>query len=115
MDRMRAARNKPSEQPDTHKAGNEPKWKKQKSKGFKKPPKEAAEITAKDAAGEINNQPARSEGLRENASNQSATQPHSLKVQRAADLPEIGEESGAGAIDQKQREKLDWFSTWDED
>jgi hypothetical protein len=53
--------------------------------------------------------------LRENPSKQSATRPDSLKVQRAPDLLEMSEESGPGAIDQKQREKLDWFSTWDED
>jgi hypothetical protein len=116
MERMRAAKNNEKEEPhDLHKT-REPKQPRhiRKIKGSEKPPKTGAKITAKDAAGEINNRPARSEGLRENASSQSATQRDSL-VQRSPELAETSEDRGSKVTDQKQGEKLEWFSTWDED
>lgn len=115
MDRMRAARNNPKEEPyNVHKT-REPKGQKRKGKASEKPSEKVHAVTAKDAAGEINNQPARSEGLRENAHNHLAMQNDSLKAQRSPELVETSEESGPRASDQKQSEKLDWFSTWDED
>ena len=85
------------------------------SKSSEKPPKTAPQSTAKDSPGEINNKVAGSERLREDASTQSATQLDSLKVQRSPGLTEISEDRGPEATDQKQREKFEWFSTWDED
>jgi hypothetical protein len=116
MERMRAARNNPKEEPHDHKI-REPRQPKhiRKGKGSEKPPKTGPEITAKDSPAEKNNQPPGSDGLRENASKQSATQVDSLKVQRSPELLETSEESGPRATDLKQSEKLDWFSTWDED
>jgi len=117
MERMRAAKGTPKE--DTHNTftGGESKRKNHKLKGKvpEKPSEKVHEITAKDAAEVINNQPTRSEGLRENASKQSATQIDSLTAQRSPELLQTSEESGPGATNQKQSEKLDWFSTWDED
>jgi len=55
-----------------------------------------------------------SEGLRENASKQSATQHDSLKVQRSQ-VAEISEDRGAGPTDQTQTKRLEWFNTWDEE
>ena len=116
MDRMRAARNKPKEEPQsTHKAGAEPKRKKQKTKGFEAPPKKVPEIKAKDSPTEIDNQLPASDGLRETASTQSAIQLDSPKVHRSPELLKTSEKSGPGAPDEKQREKLDWVGTWDED
>ena len=116
MDRMRAARNNQKEEPHDLQKTRAPKQQKhlRKGKGSEKPPKTVPEITAKDADGEINNQPARSKGLRENASNQLATQRDSL-VQRSPELAETSEDHGSEATDQNQRENLEWFSTWDED
>jgi intracellular multiplication protein IcmO len=117
MERMRDAKNNPKEERhDIHKT-NELKRQKhiRKSKDSEKPPKTILEITAKDSPAEINNQPPGSDGLRGNASKQSATQLDSLKAQRSPELVDTSEESDPGATDQKQRETLDWFSTWDED
>ena len=86
----------------------------ERAKVPEKPPKTGPEITAKDADAEINNQPDRSKGLRENASNQLATQRDSL-VQRSPELAETSKDHGSEATDQNQRENLEWFSTWDED
>jgi len=117
MERMRAAKNNPKEgSHDVHKPG-EFKRKKQtrKGKGSEKSPKTVPEITGKETPAEINNKIAGSEVLRENASKQSATQFDSLKVQGSPELAEISEDRGAEATDQKQRERLEWFSTWDQD
>ncbi|HET8563325.1 MAG TPA: hypothetical protein VFM35_05585, partial [Candidatus Binatia bacterium] len=84
-------------------------------KRFEKPPKKVPEIKAKAAAAEIGNQTVGSDDLREDASKQSAIQLDSLKVQRSPELLETSEESGRKTTDQKQSEKLDWFSTWEED
>jgi intracellular multiplication protein IcmO len=116
IDRMRVARNNPKEEPhDLHKT-NELKQQKhiRKGKGSEKPPKTVLEITAKDAPGEINNQPARSEGLKGDDANQSATQRDSL-VQRSPELAETSQDHGAETTDQKQTERHEWFSTWNDD
>jgi hypothetical protein len=117
MDRMRAARNNPREEPHDLQKMREPRQQKhvRKGKGSEKPPKIVPEITARDSPAEENNQIPGSDRSRENASKQSATQLDSLKVQRSPELLETSEESGPGATDQKQSEKLDWFGTWDED
>ena len=117
MDRMRAARNNSKEEPHDLQKTREPRQQKhlRKGKGSEKPPKTGPEITAKDGPAEINNQLPGSDRLRENAPKQSATQLDSLKVQRSPELLETSDESGPKATDQKQSEKLDWFSTWDED
>ncbi|HEX9273279.1 MAG TPA: hypothetical protein VGA01_13820, partial [Candidatus Binatia bacterium] len=73
------------------------------------------DTTTRDTGAEINGVVVGSSGLREDASTQSATQLDSLKVQRSTELTEISEDRGPEATDQKQREKLEWFSTWDED
>jgi len=116
MERMRAARNNPKEESrDLHKT-NEFKPKKliRDSKASEKP-KKASEITPKDAATETNNQVPGSKGLRQDVSNQGTLQPDFLKVQPPPELAEISGDGGAEATDQKQRERLEWFSTWDED
>ncbi|MBI2228729.1 MAG: hypothetical protein HYU46_06460 [Deltaproteobacteria bacterium] len=117
MDRMRAARNNSKDERRTTHKTSDTKGKKpmRNSKGSEKPPKTGREITAKDSPAEINNQIPGSDGLRENASKQSATQLDSSKVQSSPELFETSEESGPRARDQKQSEKLDWISTWDED
>ena len=118
MDRMRAARNNPKEERrDDHKIRVNPGDKRhiRKGKGSEKSPKTGPEITAKDGPAGKNNQPPGSDGLRENAANHSAMQVDSPTVQRSPELLETTEDSGPRATDQKQREKLDWFSTWDED
>jgi hypothetical protein len=116
LDRMRAAKNNGKEKSDDQKA-REPMQSKHvgKRKGPEKPPKTGPEITAKDSAAETNSQIPASDRSRENAAQQSTSQIDSLKVQHAADLLEMSEESAPGAIDQKQEEKLDRFSTWDKD
>ena len=117
MDRMRAAKNNlKEERHDLHKA-NELKRQQpiRKGKSSEKPTKTVTEIIAKDSAAETNNRPPGSDGLRENASKQCATQLDSLNAQRSPELLEASKESGPKATDQKQSEKLDWFSTWDED
>jgi len=116
MDRMRAARNNPKEEPhDVHKPGELKRQKHiGKGKGSEKPTKTVPEITAKDTPAEINNQLPGSDGLRENASKQSATQLDSLKIQRSPELLETSEDSGPRTTDQKQKETLEWFSTWDD-
>jgi TraM recognition site of TraD and TraG len=117
MDRMRAVKNNPKEERhDLHKANGLKRQKPiRKGKGSEKPTKTVTEIIAKDGAAETNNRPPGSDGLRENASKQSATQLDSLKAQRSPELLEARKESGPKATDQKQSDKLDWFSTWDED
>jgi hypothetical protein len=120
MDRMRAARNKPAEQPDTHKTSGEPKQKKHTREGkvSEKNPERIPEKGLKDAlstresnAPATNNQAA-SEGLNDK---QAATQLDSLKVRHPSELSEISEDRGPEAADQKQTQKLEWFSTWDDD
>ena len=116
MDRMRAARNNPNaERLDVHKPG-EPKRKKHTREGKvpEKSPKTGPEITAKDNPAEKNNHPPGSDGLRENAANPSPTQHDSL-VQRSSELAETTTDLDSEVTDQKQRDKLDWFSTWNED
>ena len=44
-----------------------------------------------------------------------AQQLYSLIVQRPAQLAATNEDRGAEATDQKQRERLEWFSTWEEE
>ena len=61
-----------------------------------------------------NNQVPGSEGLREDVSNQ-ASQPNFLEVRRPSELTETTIDHNSEVTDQKQREKLDWFSTWEED
>ena len=117
MDRMRAAKNNlKEERHDLHKT-NELKRQKpiRKGKGFEKQPKTGPEITAKDSPVEKNNQLPDSDRFRENASKQSATQLDSLKAQRSPELLDASKESRPGTNDPKQSEKLDWFSTWDEE
>jgi len=52
-----------------------------------------------------------SDGLREKASKQS----DSLRVQRSPKLTETSKDHGSETTEQKQREKLDWFSTWEDE
>ena len=113
MDRMRAAGNKPEEEPhDLHKTNEfKPQKLSRKSKGSDKP-KKASEIMPKDA--EINNQAAGSETLRD-IQNHSATHLDSITVQTSPELTEPSKDRDPEATDQKRRDKLDWFSTWDED
>jgi hypothetical protein len=75
MDRIRAARNNPKEEPDDVQKTRALKRQKyiRKGKGSEKPPKTVPEITAKDGPADINNHLPGSDGLRENASKQSAT------------------------------------------
>jgi hypothetical protein len=117
MERMRAARNNPREEPHNDQKAGKPERRKHTREGkvSEKSPKSVPEITVKDGPADKNNQPPGADGLKENFSKQTAARPDSLKAQRTPDLPEMSEESGSGAIDQKQREKLDWFSTWEED
>jgi len=116
MDRMRAAKNNPKEeQRDVHKPGGpNRKGRTREGKSSDKPPKKVPEITARHAAEEISNQAAGSEELRD-PQDHSRTNLDSLTVQRSSELVETSEESQSGANDRKQTEKLDWFSTWDED
>ena len=117
MDRMRSARNNPNEERrDVHKPG-EPKRKRHTREGKvpEKSPKSVPEITAKDGPAGKNTQPPRSDGLRENAANHSTMQLDPPTVQRSPESLPRTEDSGPKTTDQKQREKLNWFSTWDED
>jgi hypothetical protein len=97
-------------------AGGESKRKKhtREGKGSEKSPTSVPKITAKDGPAEKHSQPPGSDGLRENPLRQSATQVDSLQAQHSPELVEASEKSGSRAAYQKQREQLDWFSTWDE-
>jgi hypothetical protein len=53
--------------------------------------------------------------LNDNTLKQVATQLDSLKIQHAPEITEISEDRGPEVTAQKQSEKLEWFSTWDED
>ncbi len=116
MERMRAARNNPKEEPRDRQMTRDPKQQKhlRKGKGSEKTSKTVPKTTAKGSPADINNQLPGSDELRENASKQSASQVDSLNLQHAESI-DMREENESGTTDQKQKEKLDWFSTWDED
>ena len=116
MDRMREAKNNPRESHNDEKAG-EPKRNKHTRKGkvSERPTKGVPEITVRHAAEKISNQAAGSEKLEKDASNQLESQREPLRAQSPLELVETTEQRGTRATDQKEKEKLDWFSTWDED
>jgi hypothetical protein len=116
--RMRAARNNPREEPrDLHKIRESKQQKHiRKGKGSEQRSKMVSEVTAKDSPAAINNQLPDSGELKENVSKQSATQLNSLEARRSPESAETGDDRRPEVFDQKQRrEKLEWFSTWDDD
>ena len=121
MDRMRAAETIRRKSHTTSQP--EPKQPKhiRKRKGSEKTPEKTPENAVKNAfstknnAPATNNQSAASEGLNDNTLKQAATQLDSLKIRHSPEITEISEDRGPEATDQKQTEKLEWFSTWDDD
>src|SRR6266542_189667 len=85
MERMRAARNNPKEEPRDRQMTRDPKQQKhlRKGKGSEKPPKTVPKTTAKGSPADINNQLPGSDELRETASKPSASQVDSLTLQHA--------------------------------
>ena len=105
MDRMRAAKNNPREEShNDQKPGESMRKKRTRNGEGSEKSKKASEIPPKDAATENNNQVPGFKELREDFS----------KVQPPAELSESVGRDTEGR-DQKQKEKLDWFSTWDEE
>jgi hypothetical protein len=103
MDKMRAARNSPKEEAHDLQKTREPRQQKhvRKGTGFEKS-KKASEITPKDAAAENNNQV---RGFKRE------------DVSKVQPPPELSESVGRDTEgrDQMQGERLDRFSTWDEE
>jgi hypothetical protein len=117
MERMRAAKNQSNEERrDVHKPGD-PRRKKRtpEAKGSENLGKAIPEITARNAGEEINTKALYTEESREQISEQKPSEQRLLNVQRSPEFSKPPGEDGSLAIDQKRTEKLDWFSTWDED
>lgn len=114
MERMRAAKGQPKE--DTHNIPKTTESNRQRLKRSnevsEKPRKAVPEITGKDIV-ESRNQVAVPPQLTANASNPSATNLDSLKANDSHESAK--HESGRRATNQKEDEKLDWLSRWDED
>jgi hypothetical protein len=113
MEKMRAAKGNPKEEPHND---NVPESKQQKhmrkGKGSEKPPKNVPEIRTTDALKAISNQPGKSEDLKE-IQNRPAPPLASLTVSHSPESPQTSEVAQPETSDQKQKEKLDWFGTWD--
>ena len=87
-----------------------------KEQTFRKATQDCSRDHSKDNPTEINNQVTGFDGLRENTANQSANTTRFFRlVQRSPELPETSEDRCSEATDQKQREKLDWFNTSEDD
>jgi hypothetical protein len=117
MDRMRAARNNPKEElREVHKPGD-PRQKRRtpEAKGSENLGKAIPEITARNVGEEINTKVLYTEESREQISEQKPSEQRLLNAQRSPEFSKPPGEDGSLAIDQKRTEKLDWFSTWDED
>jgi hypothetical protein len=115
MERMRAAKNNTNEETADHKAREAKRQKhSRKPKASDKLSKAAHETTVRENPEDINRPLSDSAGSKENVSKQSATQLDSLKAQ-ASESIDMRDENESRTSDPKQKEKLDWFSTWDEE
>jgi hypothetical protein len=115
MDRMREAKGHPNQNAHNSPTADEadPKKHPRKGKSPKEFPTKHHEITANQRRTDVI-ETARSEESTENSSNQKARQPDFLKIQ-ASPQPNEAVQPDAKGEDEKRTEKLDWFSTWDED
>jgi hypothetical protein len=116
MEKMRAAKNNRKGEPDGNNV-REPKQSKYRSerKGSERPRKTSPELKAKQEPAEINPQFPGSERLKGDVSRESKANLDSLTGPSPRDSAESNNNRDAETVDQKQRDKLDWFSTWDED
>ncbi len=117
MERMRAARNNPKEEPhDTHKSGGPTR---KKPKGKPKPSQTSTTqqppTAAKDADGESGKQSFKPEYREQTISNPSAPQIDSLPTKTSEAPSEAGNEFVPKPSTQKRREELEWYGTWEEE